>query len=107
MTWTTCGAAAEEKVGWILNAEIILAAQVFLDCTGDIRPNFGLSVNTQGDTSSLYGGILWEWETKSGVFFDLGLGAAVHNGKLDTNNENKNLWGHAFSFAYQLSLAIQ
>ena len=87
-----------------LNAEIILGRPGFSLLSGNIRPNFGLSVNTQGDTSSLYGGILWEWETKSGVFFDLGLGAAVHNGKLDTNNDNKKSLGSRVLFRIPVEL---
>ena len=52
-----------------------------------------MSINTQGDTSKLYGGILWELERKSRLFVDLGVGIAVHGGELDTNQEDKKSLG--------------
>ena len=76
-----------------LNSEIIFSRPSFSLMSGNLRPNLGLSINTQGDTSKLYGGILWELETKSGIFFNLGVGVAVHNGELDTNQEDKKSLG--------------
>ncbi len=76
-----------------LNTEIIFSRPSFSLLSGNVRPNLGLSINTQGDTSKLYGGILWGLETKSGIFFDLGVGIAVHNGELDTNQEDKKSLG--------------
>jgi hypothetical protein len=76
-----------------LNTEIIFSRPSFPFLSGNVRPNLGLSINTQGDTSKLYGGILWELETKSGLFVDLGVGIAVHNGELDTNKEDKKSLG--------------
>lgn len=87
-----------------LNAEIVFGRPNFSLLSGKMNPNFGLSVNTQGDTSSIYGGILWEWQAKSGVFFDLGLGAAVHNGKLDTENEDKKSLGSRVLFRIPIEL---
>ena len=87
-----------------INAEIIFGHPGFSLLSGNINPNFGLSVNTQGDTSSLYGGILWEWETQSGVFFDLGLGAAVHNGELETDDEDKKSLGSRVLFRIPIEL---
>ena len=76
-----------------LNTEIIFSRSNFSFLSGNVRPNLGLSINTQGDTSKLYGGILWELETKSGLFVDLGVGIAAHNGELDTNQEDKKSLG--------------
>jgi hypothetical protein len=95
---------SRKEGGVDLNAEIIFGRPGFSLLSGSIKPNLGLSVNTQGDTSSLYGGILWEWETKSGIFFDLGLGAAVHNGKLETNNEDKKSLGSRVLFRIPIEL---
>ena len=49
---------------------------------GFIRPAFGGSVNTAGDTSKLYTGLRWQYEHSSGIFFGVGGGGAVHDGKL-------------------------
>ena len=76
-----------------LNTEIIFSRPCFSFLSGNVRPNFGLSINTQGDTSKLYGGILWELERKSRLFVDLGVGIAVHDGELDTNQEDKKSLG--------------
>lgn len=43
-----------------LNTEIIFSRPSFSLLSGNIRPNLGASINTQGDTSKVYGGILWE-----------------------------------------------
>ena len=82
-----------KESGVDLNAEIIFSRPSFSLLSGDIRPNLGASINTQGDTSKLYGGILWELEMKSGIFLNLGIGAAVHNGELDTSREDKKSLG--------------
>ena len=76
-----------------LNTEIIFSRPSFSLLSGDIRPNLGASINTQGDTSKVYGGILWEFETKSGIFLNLGIGAAIHDGKTDTDREDKKSLG--------------
>ena len=87
-----------------LNGEIILGRPGFSLLSAMVNPNLGLSVNTQGDTSSIYGGILCEWKAKSGIFFDLGLGAAVHNGKLDTNDADKKSLGSRVLFRIPIEL---
>ena len=76
-----------------LNAEIIFNRPSFSLLSGNVRPNLGASINTQGDTSKIYGGILWEFALKSGIFLNLGIGAAVHNGELDTSQEDKKSLG--------------
>ena len=47
---------------------------------GSIRPVIGGSVSTLGDTSHAYAGLRWQVEMPLGLFFGLGLGAAVHDG---------------------------
>lgn len=49
---------------------------------GVIRPVVGGTINTRGDTSHAYIDARWEVECPSGVFFGLGLGAAVHDGEI-------------------------
>ena len=87
-----------------LNIEIIFNSPSFSLMSGNVRPNLGLSINTQGDTSKLYGGILWELETKSGIFLDLGVGVAVHDGKLDTNQEDKKSLGSRVLFRFPIEI---
>ena len=87
-----------------LNAEIIFSRPSFSLRSGNVRPNLGASINTQGDTSKLYGGILWELEMKSGIFLNLGIGAAVHNGDLDTNQEDKKSLGTRVLFRIPIEI---
>jgi hypothetical protein len=48
---------------------------------GAIRPVVGGTINTRGDTSHAYIDARWQGDLPSGVFFGLGLGAAVHDGE--------------------------
>ena len=43
-------------------------------------------------------------ETKSGIFVDLGVGVAVHNGKLDTNQEDKKSLGSRVLFRFPIEI---
>ena len=90
-----------------LNAEIIFSRPSFSLLSGNVRPNLGASINTQGDTSKVYGGILWELETKSGVFLNLGIGAAIHNGKTDTNQEDKKSLGSRVLFRVPIEIGYR
>ena len=91
------------------NAEIIFKHPSFPLLLGTVRPNSGLSINNRGDTSKVYGGLLWEIEMKSGMFLNLGVGAAVHDGKLETSEEDKKELGSRvllripIEFGYELN----
>src|SRR5262245_4431875 len=50
---------------------------------GYLRPALGATVNFNGDTSKAYADLRWEIEAPSGLFFGLGMGAAIHNGNTD------------------------
>jgi lipid A 3-O-deacylase len=49
---------------------------------GAIRPVIGGSINTRGDTSDGYIDARWQGDCPSGLFFGIGLGAAVHDGEI-------------------------
>lgn len=49
---------------------------------GAIRPVIGGTINTRGDTSHAYIDARWQGNLVSGVFFGLGLGAAIHDGEI-------------------------
>jgi len=91
--------SGSRKEGGIdLNAEVIFNRPKITVMTGTVSPNLGASVNTQGDTSKVYGGILWELEMESGIFLDLGFGIAVHDGELKTAGEGKKALGSRILF---------
>lgn len=49
---------------------------------GAIRPVIGGSINTRGQTSDGYIDARWQGDCPSGLFFGLGLGAAIHDGEI-------------------------
>jgi hypothetical protein len=92
--------------GFDVNAEIVFKKPGFLLWRGSILPNLGVTVNNQGDTSTLYGGLIWEFVSKAGVFFNTGLGLAVHNGDLETNDDQKKALGSRVLFRIPLEIGV-
>lgn len=65
---------------------------------GALRPAFGVAVNTAGDTSKLYLDARWEYEWAAGPFVAIGLGAALHDGKLDDGHRDRKALGSRVLF---------
>lgn len=65
-----------------INVEAQLAMAYAMPWGGSIRPVIGGTINTQGDTSHAYIDARWQIDGPSGLFFGLGLGAAVHDGEI-------------------------
>ena len=86
-------AAPRREDGVDFNAEIVLAKPTVTLLGGTVRPNAGLSVNNRGGTSKLYAGLVWEIAAANGVFLDLGLGAAIHDGALRTTDPKRKQLG--------------
>ena len=60
---------------------------------GYLRPAIGATVNLNGDTSKAYADLRWEIEAPWGVFFAIGLGAAIHDGHLSLDAPNAKALG--------------
>lgn len=89
------GSGIEE--GFDVNGELIFSpAREVL--SGVLRPNLGFSLNSEGDTSKIYGGAVWEYRWPRGYFFDLALGLAVHDGETDEGSANLNQLGSPVLF---------
>jgi lipid A 3-O-deacylase len=58
---------------------------------GAIRPALGGTVSFAGNTSLAYADLRYERETPTGMFFGLGIGAAVHDGSLHERGDRKAL----------------
>ena len=58
---------------------------------GTLRPAVGASINTRGDTSHAYIDARWQIDGPSGLFFGLGLGAAVHDGETGGAGADPNM----------------
>ncbi len=95
---------SRKEDGVDLNAELILAYPDWQLLAGRIHSNLGASVNTQGDTSKVYGGLLWEYQFDSGIFLNLGLGGAVHDGRLDTDRDDTKSLGSRILFRIPIEI---
>ena len=95
---------SRKEGGIDFNAEIVFVKPSLDFSSGTIHPNFGLSINNQGDTSNLYLGFFWERKTTSGIFLDLGVGAAVHNGELEATNPDKKGLGSRVLFRIPIEI---
>ena len=80
------------------NLELVFFKPSLRLLSGIILPNVGVTVNSRGYTNKLYAGFLWEWQTRQGLFLDLGLGAAVHDGELNTVVPGRKLLGRRVLF---------
>ncbi len=87
----TLWSRTREEGGVDFNAEFIFGFPGFDLLTGVVYSNLGLSLNSEGDTSKAYAGLLWEYMWESDIFFNLGLGLAVHDGQLDSSDDKKAL----------------
>lgn len=79
------------------NGEVLFApvAEVI---GGRLHPALGVSINSGGDTSKVYAGLRYRYETEGGVFFGLGLGAAVHDGETKAVARDKKALGSRVLF---------
>ena len=80
-----------QEGGVDFNAEFIFGFPKFELLSGIVYSNLGFSLNSQGDTSKIYSGLLWEYLWDSGLFINLGFGLAAHDGKLENSDDKKEL----------------
>lgn len=80
------------------NLELVFFQPSLRLLSGIIRPNLGITVNSRGYTSKVYAGFLWEWQTRQGMFLDLGLGVAIHDGELNATVPGRKLLGRRVLF---------
>lgn len=95
---------SQKESGVDYNFEIILSRPSFPFLLGTVYPSSGLSINNRGNTNKLYLGLLWEREIKSGVFLNLGIGAAWHDGNLETSDRDKKELGSRFLFRIPIEI---
>ena len=85
----------EESVDINIEALLSPSAAFF---GGTIRPAIGATINTQGQTSHAYIDARWQYETEAGIFFGVGVGAAIHDGNLDPTDPDKKALGSRLLF---------
>jgi len=84
------GEINKESDSWDFNAEIIFTkiclfkfSDRFLKFLAEPRPLIGGSVNSYGETHTVYGGLSWAHQFRNGLFFNLSLGGTYHTGNLE------------------------
>lgn len=99
------GSRAESGVDY--NLELCLRRPSFRFLSGEVTPNLGISVNNRGHTSKLYVGFLWWHLYDSGVFLNLGLGLAVHDGERETNRDDRKELGSRVLFRVPVEVGVR
>ncbi len=85
-------------------AEAVFNRLLFTLLAASAYPNAGVSLNTRGDTSTLYGGFKLVWDPPSILLFSSGLGLAVHNGKCDTDLPDRKSLGARVLFRVPIEI---
>lgn len=89
-----------------INVEILFASMMpFLG--GHIHPALGASINTGGDTSHAYIDARWQVEGPSGLFFAVGLGAAIHDGETEPVAWDKKALGSRVLFHIPVEIGLR
>ncbi|WP_372677782.1 acyloxyacyl hydrolase [Desulfosarcina sp.] len=84
--------------------EVIFNRPLFHLLTATAYPEAGVSLNTQGDTSKMYGGFLLRWEPESSFFFSTGLGLALHDGQRHSDSANRKALGSRVLFRIPIEI---
>lgn len=80
------GRSKEENVAAIdLGVRFAPLHGEFWDLIARPRPHTGFHLNVNGDTSQWFGGITWDFDLGSNLFFGADFGLALHNGNLRTS----------------------
>lgn len=100
---------SKEEGGADLNLEILFQNPKLFSKIGAPRPFIGTSINTAGDTSFLYSGLMWDFDITEPIFISLGLGMTIHNGNSGdtTDSEGRRALGCWWLFREYLELGLR
>jgi lipid A 3-O-deacylase len=95
-----------EKTSLDLNIEAQLspAMNAFF---GTIRPAIGASMSTAGQTSMAYVDARYTYDAPSGLFYAIGLGAAIHDGQLHLTDYSRKALGSRILFHIPLEFGYR
>ena len=94
----------KESVDVNIEAQLSPSMQAFF---GTIRPAVGVTINTQGQTSHAYVDARYTYDAPSGLFFAIGLGAAVHDGQNNLINYGQKALGSRILFHIPLEAGFR
>ena len=81
-----------EKESLDINVEALLSPSMHV-FFGDVRPAIGATINTAGQTSHAYLDARYTYDAPSGLFFSIGLGAAIHDGQTELVDATRKALG--------------
>jgi lipid A 3-O-deacylase len=94
-----------------LMGEVLFKSPEVLSIIGSPRPAVGVSVNTAGDTSYVYGDLSWtlalwhpEGDPETGPYVLGAAGGAVHDGRLDSATDSEKALGSRVLFHLAVGL---
>lgn len=101
--------ASKTESGIDVNPEILFHSPDFLAPIWEPRPMLGATINTIGDTSILYGGLMWTFDLWWDTFIDFSFGMAVHDGNSgsDTDEEGRRALGCSWLFRESIELGYR
>lgn len=101
--------ASKTEDGIDVNPEILFSSAEFLEPIWAPRPMLGATINTIGDTSIFYGGLMWTFDMWWDTFVDFSFGMAVHNGNSgsETDSEGRRALGCRWLFRESLELGYR
>lgn len=97
---------ARERDGVDYNAEILFDSPSWLAWLAAPRPQLGTTVASRG-TSMTYAGLDWTVDLTQHTFVDLGLGGALHDGRLSGQAPDENRYGCRANFHENLSIGYR
>jgi lipid A 3-O-deacylase len=97
----------QERAGIDANAEFLFVSPEFLEIVWSPRPHLGVTVNPKGVTSQAYFGLTWDVNLFAGLFFEVGLGGAIHDGELTTKDPDRKKLGCRWLYRESVSLGYR
>lgn len=87
--------ASRTESGIDINPELLFSSPDAFEAIWSPRPMIGAVINTNDDTSFLYGGLMWDFDIVGDVFGGFSFGMAVHNGNdgKETDSEGHRALG--------------
>lgn len=91
-----------------LNAELLFGSpdNAFFNFLFNPRPHVGVSLNTAGGTTQIYGGITWHFDVFSCLFLEASFGGEGHTGRINNKSSNRQALGARFLFREGVSLGV-
>jgi hypothetical protein len=89
------------------NAELRFVSPGFLAPIFAPRPNLGVEINSAGKNSYTYAGLVWRAPLFAGLFADLGLGGAIHDGPNRSSTIDHKGLGTRVLFHESMALGYQ